>query len=171
MYLVRWVPRIDALLVVSAPVVRNVEYDDWPLVPVAVRPLVPFGAASLGELRDAVLRGSEDDCGTFCSNFFFISFTLARLAAGIPLLVADRALAPSEPTSLSSTGLDAERCTGLGTTRLPGTPGSFEPIPLPFALVVGGWRVLGAAAEAMKSSWMGDGSRVLLADWTPRYSR
>lgn len=85
---------------------------------------------SLLAFRDATRLASVGDWLPFCSNFFFISFTLARTAPGTALPVADRILVPSLPVDLSSTGLEADRYMGLWAVRLPGGAGSLELVPL-----------------------------------------
>lgn len=138
---VRWVPRDELDLAELAPAVRNDEYDCAP--PTAARPFVPFTAPSLALVlvRDAIRRGSGEGCVPFCSNFFFMSFTLARAAeAGrvLPVLVADRILVPSLPANLSSTGLEAERYIGLVPTRVPGPAAGLDEAALLFDRDAGG---------------------------------
>ena len=77
-------PRDELDLDGFAPDVRNDEYDC--ALPTAARPFAPFTAPSLALVlvRDTARRGSSEGCGPFCSNFFFMSFTLARaVEAGI----------------------------------------------------------------------------------------
>lgn len=97
-------------------------------------------------------RGSVEDIELFCSNFFFISFTLARAALWRPLPwpepgpavvvvgvpVTDRILVPSVPENLSSTGLEAERYIDLVPVRLPGAEGGFVEDALLFDRDAGG---------------------------------
>ena len=96
------------------------------------------------------MRGPVAGCDVVWSNFFFKSFTLGWLLPLKPLFVADLVLAPS-PADLSSTGFDAERKPGRVAIRLPGAPGCFGVVPVPFARdEEEGWR-LPETAEAMGS--------------------
>lgn len=167
--LVLWVARDELDLDGFVPVVRNDEYDC--ALPTAARPFAPFTAPSLALVlvRDTARRGSGEGCGPFCSNFFFMSFTLARtVEAGrvVPVPVADRILGPSLPANLSSTGLEAERNMGLVPTRVPDPAGGLDEAALLFDRDAGGWRVLGTA-EAI-GSWDREASELSLAMSTPR---
>lgn len=167
--LVLWVPRDETDLDGFVPVVRNDEYDC--ALPTAARPFTPFTAPSLALalVRDMVRRVSGDGCGPFCSNFFFMSFTLARaVEAGrvLPVPVADRILGPSPAANLSSTGLEAERYIGLVPTRVPDPAGGLDEAALLFDREAGGWRALGTA-EAI-GSWAREAGELSLAMSTPR---
>ena len=162
-------PRDELDLDGVVPVVRNDEYEC--ALPTAVRPFAPLTAPSLALLlvRDTTRRGSGEGCVPFCSNFFFISLTLARaVEAGraLPVPVADRILGPSPPTNLSSTGLEAERYIGLVPARVPVPAAGLDEAALPFARDAGGWRVLGTA-EAI-GSWDREANELSLAMSTPR---
>lgn len=76
---------------------------------VADRPLTGLLVASFAPVRDATRLASVADWPAFCSNFFFMSLTVALAAAGVALPVAARVLVASVFVSLSSTGLEAER--------------------------------------------------------------
>lgn len=138
-------PRDELDLVEFAPVVRSEEYDC--ALPTAARPFVPFTAPSLALLlvRDTTRRGSGEGWVPFCSNFFFMSFTLAlTVVAGrplplpVPVPVADRILVPSLAANLSSTGFEAERNMGLVPTRVPGPAGGLDEAALLFDREDGG---------------------------------
>lgn len=159
------VPRDELDLDGFAPDVRNDEYGC--ALPTAARPFAPFTAPSLALVlvRDTARRGSGEGCGPFCSNFFFMSFTLARaVEAGrvLPVPVADRILGPSPGANRSSTGLEAERNMGLVPARVPGAAGGLDGAALLFDRDAGGGRVFGTA-EAI-GSWEGES----LAMSTPR---
>lgn len=77
----------------------------------------------------------------FCSNFFFMSLTLARAVGGTALPVTDRnRVVGSLPVpagvlvNLSSTGLEAERWGVLVAVRL-AARGGLAGVPFPFPLV------------------------------------
>lgn len=144
----RWVA-LDALLLGEAfPVERKDEYEcAFPTA--AGRPFVsalvavPVAFPSLVILfRDTTRLGSAEEGGVpSCSNFFFMSLTLARAVVGTALPVADRNLAVlSLPApegllvNLSSTGLETERWGVLVAARVPGGGGlAGVPFPFPFA--------------------------------------
>lgn len=124
---------------------------------VAERPLTGLDAASLAPVRDATRLGSVADWPAFCSNFFFMSLTVALAAAGVALPVAVRILVPSLFASLSSTGLEAERKGGLVWMRLAGPVGGLEEVALLVDLDGGVWR-LAETTEAIGSR-AGDSAR------------
>lgn len=166
MNLERWEPADGLLFGDAAPpaAARSDEYD-CAFPKDAERPLAPGGLESLVAARDAERRGSPAGWEPVCSNFFFMSLTLARAAAGTALPVAERSRVPSVGVGscLSSTGLEAERCMGLVGARVPGAVGSLEGFPLLVDVdrEGGAWR-LDETAEAIES-WVGSETRLCFA--------